>query len=206
MAGYAALVVLGYLLGAIPSGLIAGKMLKGIDIRQYGSGKVGATNTLRTLGKGPSIAVLLADMVKAVLAVLLARWLTGSPGVEVAAALAAIVGHNWPAYIGWRGGRGVSSSFGVLILFSPLAALVCLVTFVGVIAWSRYVSLGSLVGSAVGCVMLLGMVITSLLPTAYAVYALLGAALIIFQHRDNIERLWRGTERKLGQKAETASS
>jgi len=202
-AEYAVLVVIGYLLGAIPSALIAGKLLKGIDIRQYGSGNIGAANTLRTLGLGPSAAVFLADAAKAALPVLLARWLTGEPAVEVAVGMAAIAGHNWPAYIGWRGGRGVSSSFGVLLVFSPLAAAICLLVFAGVVALTRYASLGSLVGSVVGCLLLVAMVFSSWLPPAYGVYAIVGAALIIIQHRSNIARLLQGKERKLGERVET---
>lgn len=205
-AEYAALVLFGYLLGAVPSALIAGKLLKGIDIRQYGSGNVGAANTLRTLGLGASVAVFASDIIKAAAPVLLARWLTGEPAVEVAVALAAIAGHNWPVYIGWRGGRGVSSSFGALVVFSPLVAAICVVFFVAVVALTRYVSLGSLAGSVLGCLLILGLALWSLLPPAYAAYAVLGAALIVIQHRDNISRLVRGTERKLGQRVTTPSS
>jgi acyl phosphate:glycerol-3-phosphate acyltransferase len=204
-AEYAALIVFGYLLGAIPSGLIAGKLLKGIDIRRYGSGGTGATNTLRTLGRWPSAAVFLADALKAALPVLIARALVGVPAVEVAVAMAAIVGHNWPAYVGWKGGRGVSSSFGALLVFSPVAAVGAIVVFVGVIALSRYVSLGSLASSVVGGILLLLLVAVAGFPVAYAAYAVLGAGLIVVQHRGNIGRLLNGTERKLGQKAELTS-
>lgn len=202
-AGYAALVVLGYLLGAVPSGLIAGKLLRGIDIRKYGSGGTGATNALRTLGPGASAAVFLADALKAALPVLLARAVTGLPAVEVAVGLAAIAGHNWPAYVGWRGGKGVASSFGVLVVFSPLAAIIAFAAFAGVAALSRYASLGSLISSVVGCAVVLSLAAVSSLTPAYGVFAVLGAGLIILQHRSNILRLLQGTERKLGQKVDT---
>ncbi len=193
-------VAVGYLLGGIPVGLIVGKATKGIDIRQYGSGKVGATNTLRTLGWGPSAAVLLLDMTKAVLAVELARMVGAPPLFQALAGLAAVVGHCWSAYIGFNGGRGVAASLGSSLVISPIAGLVGLAVF-GLVTWrTRYVSLGSLSGAIVGSIVILAQAALGYLPPGYAALAI-AAVLVVVRHLDNIERLRAGTERKLGEKA-----
>ncbi len=193
-------VAVGYVLGAIPVGLLVGKATKGIDIRQYGSGKVGATNTLRTLGWGPSAAVLLLDMAKAVASVELARILGAPPLFQALAGLAAVVGHCWSAYIGFNGGRGVAASLGSSLVISPIAGLVGAAVF-GLVTWrTRYVSLGSLSGAIVGSIVILAQVALGYLPLGYAALAI-AAVIVVVRHRDNIERLRAGTERKLGEKA-----
>jgi glycerol-3-phosphate acyltransferase PlsY len=195
-----AAIVAGYLLGAIPVGLIVGKATKGIDIRQYGSGKVGATNTLRTLGWGPSAVVFLLDVAKAALAVGIARLVGGPPLVQSLAGVAAVVGHCWSAYIAFNGGRGVASSLGSSLMLSPAAGLLGLAT-AGLVMWrTRYVSLGSLSGTAVGTVAILAQVALGWLDPGFA--AIAAAALVVLvRHSDNIERLRAGTERKLGERA-----
>lgn len=200
---FAAVIVLGYLLGSVPFGLILGK-LRGVDIREYGSGKTGATNVLRTLGPKFGISVLLADAAKGTGAVLVARFLLG-PGGEVAAAIAAVVGHNWPVYLKFQGGRGVATTLGGLAamtwpvsLLAPLASAV----FVIVVALSRYVSLGSILAAVTVLVGMVPLLAMDRVKLVYLVYGLVAAGLILFQHRDNISRLLSGTERKLGQRAE----
>ena len=190
-----------YLLGSIPSGLLIG-LARGVDVRRYGSGKTGAANTLRLLGPRASALVFIADLVKGILPVLVARYLTGSQWVEIAAALAAVTGHNWSIYIRFQGGRGVTTSFGGLTAMSPEVALPCLVAGVGIIAFSRYVSLGSILGSAFAAVLVLALFLYGREPLPYLVYALTAASLIIFQHRDNITRLRTGTERRLGERVQ----
>ncbi len=195
-----AVVAVGYLLGATPVGLIVGKLTKGVDIRQYGSGKVGATNTLRTLGWGPSAAVLLLDMTKAVVSVELARAVGAPPLFQALAGLAAVVGHCWSAYIGFNGGRGVAASLGSSLVISPIAGLVGAAVF-GLVTWrTRYVSLGSLSGGIVGSIVILAQVALGSLDPGYAALAA-AAVIIVVRHLDNIERLRAGTERKLGEKA-----
>ena len=197
---WVATIALGYLLGAIPVGLIVGKATKGIDIRQYGSGKVGATNTLRTLGWGPSAVVFLLDISKAALSIEIARMMGAPPVVQSLAGVAAVVGHCWSAYIRFNGGRGVAASLGMALVVSPVAGLLGLAA-AGVVMWrSRYVSLGSLSGTIVGTLVVVSLVALGQLDPGYL--ALAPAAIVVFiRHLDNIERLRAGTERKLGDKA-----
>lgn len=205
---YAATIVLAYLLGAIPFGLLVGKLAKNVDIRQYGSGNVGAANALRTLGWKASISVFALDIAKAVAAVLVARFAVGTPTLEAACGVAAIAGHNWPIYIKFKGGRGVSSGLGVLLLFSPLLGLVGLALGLALMAWSRYVSLGSVVGAIVIPVLMLAMAGPMNIPEAYVAFAWVVGAMVVFQHRGNIQRILAGTERKIGERGEhrTASN
>lgn len=189
----------GYLLGSIPFGLILGRLLKGVDIREYGSGKTGMTNSLRTLGLGPALAVLLADILKGALLVIIARLVTGDARIHVVAALAAIAGHDWPVYAGFRGGRGVSTTTGAtLALMPPVGLLLPIVG--GLLLWRfRYVSLMSVAGAAFGMVLVIALAYDERVPGAYAVFAVVAGSLIIILHRDNISRLLAGTEPKLGQ-------
>lgn len=212
MIAYIVMIPVGYLLGALPFGLILGKLFGGVDVREYGSGKTGMTNVLRTAGVPAALLSLSLDMGKAVLAVLLARIFFDSPGVEAAAAIAALVGHNWPVFVGFRGGRGTAPGWGALIILSPLAGIVATLIGLLAVALSRYVSLGSILGTLSGIITLialavLGVVVEGSSDTfwfAYAEYiwfAVIGATLVIGLHKDNIQRLISGTERKLGQSA-----
>ena len=199
---YALLVIIAYLLGAIPFGLIVG-LHKGIDIRQVGSGNTGATNTLRAIGWKGSAIVLLLDLVKAVIPILVARWFFGEPVVEAMCGLAAVIGHNWSIYIGFRGGKGVSSSLGVMLLLSPVATLVGAVIVIPLIALTRYVSLGSVMGAVLIPAFTLGLsVFVSPVSWAYIIVSFVLGIMILVQHRGNIQRLLAGNERKLGHKAE----
>jgi glycerol-3-phosphate acyltransferase PlsY len=202
LARYVAAILIGYLLGAIPSGLIVGKAVKGVDLREFGSGKTGATNALRTLGPMPAALVVLGDLLKGLAAVLIAHQLVNSLETESLAGLAAVIGHNWPVYAGFRGGRGVLVSYGVLWLLCWPAALISSVIGMPVIAISRFVSLGVLVGAGVGLAATIPFVVAWHYSPWVLCYAALSAALIFARHRDNIERLLAGTERKIGQPAQ----
>ncbi len=193
------LVLGGYFLGSIPWGLVVGKVTRGIDIREFGSGKTGATNVLRTLGKGPAIFVIAADTLKGVLAVIAAWRFTGSDAVAASAGLAAVVGHNWPCFAQFRGGRGVLTAGGGLMAIYPPAGLAALATAILSIAVSRFVSLGSLLSTAAGFCGLLAYILSSG-RWGLAIYLLVGP-LIYVRHHDNIARLLHGTERKLGEAA-----
>jgi glycerol-3-phosphate acyltransferase PlsY len=196
--------VLGYLLGAIPFGLLVGRLTRGIDLREYGSHRTGATNALRTLGLRAAALVFLLDVGKGVAAVVLSRMLLADdPQVEWAAAVAgfaAIVGHNWSVFIRFTGGRGVATSAGALGAMSPWTILLLAPIVVGIIWRSRYVSLGSVTGG------LSAPVITAVLwalgaATLPAIaYAAASGLLVTVAHADNIARLRAGTERKIGQK------
>lgn len=202
MTGYAVFILLGYLLGSVPFGLIFSRIIQGTDVRDYGSGRTGMTNVIRSLGLPAGIAVLLLDMGKAILAVLLARIFYDSYGVEVAAALAVIAGHNWPVFSGFRGGRGISPGWGGLLIISPLSGLVASVVGVSLIIIWRYMSVGSIVGASIGSVTLVVLGLIGVDPLEYAWYGLIATPVLIFRHKDNLQRLWRGEERKIGRPAE----
>ncbi|MCL6459678.1 MAG: glycerol-3-phosphate 1-O-acyltransferase PlsY [Gorillibacterium sp.] len=195
MQGLAALV--SYLLGSISFSLIIGKMIKGIDIRQHGSGNAGATNTLRILGKGPAILVLSLDVCKGIGAVWLGRWLGGGEiWVEIACGIAVIIGHNWPVFFGFKGGKGIATTIGVLITLSFWPALFAGVFAILAIAVSRYVSVGSLLFTALMPVFLL--LTESPIELFWA--SLIIALLAFFRHRTNIVKLIHKKENKLGAK------
>jgi len=202
-------IALGYLLGAIPFGLLIGRLTKGVDLREYGSHRTGATNALRTLGAKAAGAVFALDVAKGVAAVLLTRFAFGSdPGVEWAAAaagLAAIVGHNWSVFIGFTGGRGVATSAGALGAMSPLAILVLVPIVFGTMWRSRYVSLGSIAGGLLAPIITAGLLAAGLATVPALAYAAASGLLVTAAHADNIGRLRAGTERKIGQKEEVVT-
>ena len=210
---YLAIAVVAYLLGAIPFGLIISKTIVDVDIRQHGSGNIGATNVFRTLGTKLGLITALLDLGKAALAVWLSMLIIGNDAFMVAgrdihvqfaqclAAIMVMVGHNWSVYIGFKGGKGVACFIGGLLVINWMVALVGLGVGIIVALTTRYVSLGSMLASL--CV-LLAMVILALLAIVaplYALYGLVAAGLIIYQHRTNITRLQAGTELKLGDRA-----
>ncbi len=198
MLTWAVVLVAAYLLGAIPTGFMAGKLLRGVDVRTLGSGSAGATNVLRNLGVRAGVTVFVVDLAKGAAAAAVGLAVLGTPVAAVAAALSAVVGHNWPVYLRFQGGRGVTPFFGGLVVVSPYVAVFGGLVAFALIALFRYVSLGSIAGTlATGAVMALlytlGRVRLELL-----VYAAVGGLLILFQHRGNILRLLSGRERKLG--------
>lgn len=192
--------VAGYLLGAVPTGYLMGRLLRGIDVRDYGSRRTGGTNVLRTMGLRVAAFVMVADIAKGAVAVLIARAISDEPYVQTVAGSAAVVGHVWPVYVGFRGGRGVSAAFGALLAMNPLAALALVPVALAVVGVSRYMSLMSVGMAAVAAALFLGLAVAGVHPYAYGVYTLIVAALIIVLHYDNIQRLLSGTERKIGQK------
>lgn len=205
MIEFAAVVVGSYLIGSIPSGMILGK-LWGVNLTKYGSGKTGTANVLRTLGKKAAAVAFISDVLKGTIAVLIAGYTLASPAGEMAAGFAAIAGHNWSIFIKFQGGRGVATSVGGLFAMEPLAATVGLTMFFIITALSRYVSLGSLLGALSAVAMMAAFLALDRTPVHYLIYTGVAVALIIFQHRDNMVRLFSGTERKLGQRAEKGRS
>ncbi|MFN8660852.1 MAG: glycerol-3-phosphate 1-O-acyltransferase PlsY [Thermomicrobiales bacterium] len=198
------LVLIGLLAGSIPFGYLAGRLLQGIDLRNVGSGGTGATNVLRTLGKKASAAVLILDFLKGLLPVLVARWMDAGDWWIAAVAIATVVGHCWSPFIAFRGGKGVATGGGAAIALFPPVLLV--VPVVLLIIWqSRYVSLGSLIGA--GLAVVLAAVAAASGQLAWASVAAIAAiaAIIVFRHRDNIDRLRSGSERRLGQKVQLSS-
>jgi glycerol-3-phosphate acyltransferase PlsY len=180
--------------------VIVARVSGGPDPRTIGSGRTGGANVMRALGPRLALVSGLLDMVKGTAAVLLALLLGAGPEVEVLAGLAAIVGHSRSPFLGLSGGRGVAPAFGAGLVFSPIAALVTLVTFLGVLAAFRYTSLASLTGSLVGGIVFAVQVVATGMPTALLGFAIGAPVLIWLFHLDNIGRLVRGEERKFGTK------
>ena len=191
------LLALGYLLGSMPNGYLAGRCLKGIDLRQCGSGSTGATNVLRNVGKGPALVVFLLDVGKGALAVLLAKSFGLNDWVQVLAGLAALAGHIWPVWLGWKGGKAVATGLGMFLGLAWPVGLACFGLFMAVISISRIVSLSSVV-AAIGLPVLM---LISGGSSAYLVVSLVASVLVLWRHRSNIERLIAGTEPRIGAKA-----
>ncbi len=196
---------MGYFLGAFPTGYIVGRLWKGIDIREYGSGRTGGANTLRTLGLFPAAITALGDVGKGAVAVLVARALWHSEAAAVVTALAALVGHNWSLFLGWRGGAGVGTTFGALLILEPLTALVVALLGFLVALISRYVSLGSLAFAFLIPLALLGQRLFLRGSWEHLAYGTLAGGIIIFAHRPNIGRLLKGTERRIGESGKRRS-
>lgn len=212
IAEFAIVVIIGYLLGSIPFGLLISRRARGVDIRQYGSGRTGTTNVLRTAGKKAAALAAFLDVLKGVLSVVFAGLIVGggylvvgdfSLGIFVAqvlAALAAIAGHIWPIFLKFHGGRGVATFMGGMIaLYPPVGLFGGGIMLIGA-GLTRYASLGSIAGVVGAYIILVPLTIVGGLPIEYLAYALVGAVLIIVMHRDNIARLLSGKERKLGER------
>lgn len=193
----AAALAIGYLLGSLPTGLVVVRALTGADIRNAGSGNIGTVNVYRVMGLGASAVVLAVDMLKGAAAVVLARAWGLTAGVQVAAGLAAIAGHNWSLFLRFRGGKGIATSFGVLLAISPVVGLVAAVVWGIVVGITRYASLGSL----------LAMVSVPVAmwwrrePVAYLVFGVITLVLAVYRHRANLARLVTRTELKITDKS-----
>jgi glycerol-3-phosphate acyltransferase PlsY len=181
-----------YLLGAIPFGYLLVRWKTGKDVRAQGSGNIGATNVLRTAGRFAGVATLLLDIAKGYLAVWLAlKYTQASPFWSSAAALAVMAGHAYPVFLKFKGGRAVASLLGAFLCLTPLAIAAVLVVFVGVVTWTRHISLGSIVGAAT---LPLAVWIIEHPPLPVVLAAIIGGGFIIWRHRPNIERLRQGSE------------
>lgn len=200
---YLVMIPIGYLLGSIPFGLIIGWISKRVDVRDYGSGKTGMTNVLRTVGVKAAALSLVLDMGKSISAVALTRLFFDEPAAEVAAAVAALIGHNWPVYVGFRGGRGTAAGLGGLLILSPWAGLLAALVGIITIAITRWVSLGSILGTIAGVTALAVLVVMGLAPFDYVWYSVFGGLIVVVRHWDNIIRLVKGEERKIGQKVDS---
>ncbi len=197
--GLVANLILGYVLGSIPFGLVVGYLYLGRDIRNSGSGKTGTTNVLRTAGKSAAAIVLVSDIAKGVVPAVLGRYLFDDDWIAAAGAAAAIAGHVWPIFAGFRGGRGVASTFGGVLGLTPILSLAFPLVGLALVASTRVVSIMSVVGTPI-CA--LAVVVSAAFfgqPWAYAAYALFATALVEYKHVPNIRRLIAGTEPRIGQ-------
>lgn len=192
-------IVLSYLLGSVSFSVVLAKLLKGIDIRQHGSGNAGATNTLRILGKGLTIAVLLLDVLKGIGAIWLGKWLGGgNEWIPALCGLAAIVGHNWPVYFRFRGGKGIATTIGIMATLCFFPALCAGIIAILLIVFTRYVSLGSLVFVALTPISLLvfGLIQGFDWPIFWS--SLVICLFAFWRHRSNIVKIVQGRENKIG--------
>ena len=193
--------VVAYLVGAIPIGWLVARAGGVRDIRRHGSGTIGATNVLRTAGRLPAIATLLADVAKGYLAVVTAAAIAGAePGVLAVGAVAAVAGNCWSVFLGFRGGKGVATGLGALLRLMPLATLAALPVFLVVVITTRFVSLGSLCGAA--CVPFGALALGASRAAVAGAFAV--AAIVVLRHHENIARLRAGTENRLGRRASQA--
>ena len=200
-AQYAIVIPLAYLMGSISWGYILLQWNMGVDVREYGSGRTGMSNVLRTGGVKSAAVVLTLDIAKGIIAVILARQIIGTHGAEVTAGLIVLVGHNWPVFLGFKGGRGILTALGGLALMVPVAALVATATFLTITYLSRYISLGSVVGVVIGAISILALALANISSDTYMIYGFIAGIIIVWQHRDNIQRIREGSERQLGQPA-----
>lgn len=191
---YFIIIVISYLLGNISSAYILGKLFTKKDVRDYGSGSAGATNALRTFGKKIGAMVLLGDVLKGVIAVIIGKNIGGDTGAYLAGAFV-IIGHNWPALLGFKGGKGVATTIGVVLMIDVKLTLTCVVLGIIIIAITRMVSLGSVSGMALAPVV--AIVFTKPFDLAFFIFCLFIAGMSIYRHKDNIKRIMNGTERKL---------
>ena len=190
---------LGYLFGSFPSGYLAGKIAKGIDIRSLGSGSTGATNVLRHIGKRAAIAVFLIDVFKGVLSILLAKYFLLNDSWQVAIGLSTLIGHIWPVWLNWRGGKAVATGLGIFLGLSLQVGLATLGIFILMITLFRIVSLASISAVlALPLIMFLSFQGSSV-SIPYLIVSLLAMTLVIWRHRENIARLIKGKEPKIGQ-------
>ncbi len=190
---------LGYLFGSFPSGYLAGRIVKGIDIRSLGSGSTGATNVLRHIGKRAAIAVFLLDLFKGVLSILLAKYLLLNDSWQVAIGLSTLIGHIWPIWLNWKGGKAVATGLGIFLGLSWQVGLATLGIFIIMIALFRIVSLASLSAAlALPLIMFLSFS-TSNFSLPFLIISLLAMTLVVWRHRENIVRLIKGKEPRIGQ-------
>lgn len=188
------LIIFAFIIGSIPFGIIIAR-LRGVDLKKVGSGNIGATNVLRSLGKGPAIFTLLGDILKGSIVVAFARYMNMNIFSQGLIGLSSIIGHNFSIFLGFKGGKGVATSFGVLFIYSPLVGLLTAIIWLLVVIASRYSSLGALISFA-------------LLPFNMYFFdskekipiSLLITLFVFFRHTDNIKRLIEGKERKIGQR------
>mgnify|MGYP003585643555 FL=1 len=189
-------IIIGYIFGSIPSGLVLVKMVCGIDIREYGSKNIGTTNVFRTVGGRMASIVLIADVIKGILAVLLVRYFFESNlQLELLTAIASLLGHNYSIFLGFKGGRGVATGLGLILLFMPDVCIFSFTVWLVIVFVTRYVSLGSIVGAFITPIV----AYYRGYPIELVLFALAACVFVIVRHYENMKRLIAGTESKIKQ-------
>ena len=188
-----ALIVASYLLGAIPNGLIFGRLIWNVDLRKVGSGNIGATNAWRSIGKTAGLLIFLLDFLKGALAVVLARFVIGSETAEVVCAIAAIVGHSASIFMKMKGGKGVATGLGVLTMMMPQVSAIAVLTWLAIVKATRYVSLASIISVLVVVISAYIMNFSN----EYVIFGLAASVLITVRHISNVKRLIAGKENKV---------
>lgn len=200
MINYLIIAIISYCIGSISTSYIIAKRMMGVDIRTQGSGNAGSTNVLRTLGKKAGALTFLGDLLKGVVAVLIARLIAYGMHIDMVnssyiAVVFVVIGHNWPVFLGFRGGKGVATSLGAMIAINPIIALSCFAFFILIVYVTKYVSLGSVLSICTSPIIML--VIGNYKGVAVTLFLSLSVA---YKHKENIKRLINGTERKIGEK------
>ncbi|GAB6182203.1 glycerol-3-phosphate 1-O-acyltransferase PlsY [Desulfotomaculum defluvii] len=190
------IIVGAYLIGSIPFGFLLARLWKGIDIRQYGSGNIGATNVWRTLGKVPGLIVLILDMIKGISAVLLAKQLENTDIIVMGAALAVMAGHSWPLWLKFKGGKIIATGAGAILALAPIPLILAFLVWLITVGISRYVSLGSILG-AISLPFWMAILNQN---KSYLFFSLVVAFFAVWKHAANIRRIINGTEFKIGHK------
>lgn len=190
--------IIGYFLGSIPSGYLAGKWLAGLDLRQLGSGSTGATNVLRHVGKRAALVVFFIDITKGIAAVLIAKAFFVSDEYQVAAGLTSLTGHIWPIWLGWKGGKAVATGLGMLLGLSWPVGIASLGIFLTVLSFSKIVSLSSIIASISLPILMILSFRGSDLPLSYLFLSLFAMSMVCWRHRSNLKRLIEGKEPKIG--------
>ena len=200
LAQYLILAPLAYVLGSVPWGFLLVRLFHGVDVRDFGSGRTGTSNVLRTGGLKSAAPVLVLDLSKGALAVLLAKVVSDSAAADVTAGLLVLAGHNWSLFLAFKGGRGIMPAAGAVLIISPLALALCVLAWVGAAFVTRYVSVASLAGVTMAVVAAIVQAVFFDFTFVYLVYFGIGGFIIFWQHSDNIQRLRNGTEPRLGQR------
>ena len=193
MLGFIVAAVISYVLGSIPNGLLLGKGIWGVDLRQHGSGNIGATNAWRTIGKAGGFSIFFLDMLKGAISAYLGLHLGGSELAGIICGLLAIVGHSWSIFLGFKGGKGVATGLGVIATLMPWVTIIVFLVWLAIVKATGYVSLGSIVAAVLVPVLALFMG----LHTDFLVLGLIAAVFIVYRHKSNIGRLLNGTESKI---------
>ncbi|MCR5176577.1 MAG: glycerol-3-phosphate 1-O-acyltransferase PlsY [Anaerovibrio sp.] len=185
--------LISYIIGSIPNGLILGKAVWGVDLREHGSKNIGATNAWRTIGRAAGISIFALDLLKGVIGAAMGLYAVATPLAGVLCGILVVVGHSWSMFLGFKGGKSVATGLGVLVMLMPQIAGIVFLVWLAIVFVTRYVSLGSIIGAAF--VPVLAYIFSQ--PVEYLVFGLLAAVFIIYRHKANISRLMNGTESKI---------